>query len=227
MAPPIEAPKLAELRPAIDYGMRKVQRHITTLDADGKSVLAPSEDVLYCDRGGYAVSWTYATTEVPAVLAGNKDLDGYVTWDPASKNSVVHTGSRIVNGGGVTFNTTNFAPGTETVMHRTVSLDFVTVVEGDIELELDSGEKVLLKPGVSVFPVPVSHTDGNKSAVNFNISSQDSVVQRQTNHVWRNPSKDKPARLISMITPAESVTVNGKELTTEGFSVNSMGKSST
>jgi hypothetical protein len=55
MAPP---PGLAELRPAMDYGMRTVQRLITTLDSDGKSVFVPNNDVLYCDRGSYAVSWT-------------------------------------------------------------------------------------------------------------------------------------------------------------------------
>ncbi|KAK1761636.1 cupin domain-containing protein [Phialemonium atrogriseum] len=198
MASPSHLPKL---RPALDYGMRKVQRHITTLDSEGRSVFVPDEDILYCDRGGYAVSWTYATSEFPAVLSGNKDLDGFLTRDPSSNNSVAHTGSRIVNGTGITFNTTNFAPGTETVMHRTVSLDFVAVVEGEMELELDSGAKVSLKPG-------------------------DSIVQRQTNHLWRNPSKDKPARIISLITPAQSVTINGKEMTTEGFSVGSMGKRS-
>lgn len=142
-------PSRATLRPGINYGMREAQRHITTLDSEGKSVFAPSSDILYCDRGSYAVSWTYATSEYPANLSDNKDLNGYLTDNLESPTSVLHTGSRIVNGGGLTFNTTNFAPGTETVMHRTVSLDFVTVVEGEVELELDSGQKVLLKSGVS------------------------------------------------------------------------------
>ncbi|POR32511.1 Cupin domain-containing protein [Tolypocladium paradoxum] len=196
MGPP---PQRAELHPALDYGMRTVQRHITTLDSQGKSVFVPDQDLLYCNRGGYAVSWTYATSEFPAMLSDNKDLNGFLTRDPESKSSVVHTGSRIVNDGGITINTTNFAPGTETVMHRTVSLDFVAVVEGEMELELDSGEKVLLKPG-------------------------DSIIQRQTNHLWRNPSMDKPARIVSMITPAQSVTIDGKAMSTEGFSLDSMGK---
>lgn len=130
--------------------MKTVQRHITALDADGKSIFVPDQEVLYCDRGGYAVSWIYNTSEYPAVLSDNKDLNGFLTHDPASVSSVVHTGSRIVNDGGMTFGMTNFAPGTETVMHRTLSLDFVCVVEGEIELELDSGQKVLLKQGVSL-----------------------------------------------------------------------------
>lgn len=132
----------------MDYGMRPAERHITTIDSEGKSVLVPDRDILYCDRGGYAVSWTYAVNECPAVLTDNKDLNGFFSDDPQSTNSVLHTGSRIVNGSGITFNTTNFAPGTETVMHRTVSLDVVVLVEGELELELDSGDKVSMKPGV-------------------------------------------------------------------------------
>lgn len=132
----------------MDYGLRSAQRHITTINSEGKSVFVPDQDILYCNRGGYAVSWTYAVSECPAVLSGNRDLNGFFSTDPESTNSVLNTGTRIVNGSGVTFNTTNFAPGTETVMHRTVSLDFVTVVEGELELELDSGDKTLLKPGV-------------------------------------------------------------------------------
>lgn len=53
-----------------------------------------------------------------------------------------------MNGDGIVFKTTNFAPGTETVIHRTVSLDFVAVIEGEMELVIDSGETTRLKPGV-------------------------------------------------------------------------------
>ncbi|KAJ5181732.1 hypothetical protein N7449_011879, partial [Penicillium cf. viridicatum] len=106
---------------------------------------------------------------------------------------------RIVNGDGIVFNTTNFAPGTETVMHRTVSLDFVAVIEGEMELVLDSGETTRLKPG-------------------------DSIIQRQTNHPWRNPSKDKPARMVSLITPATGAIIDGKPISEEGFSVYGMGR---
>ncbi|BCS28055.1 cupin domain-containing protein [Aspergillus puulaauensis] len=188
-----------ELSTELNYDMPPARRHITTLDTQGRSVFAPEQEILYCNRGGYAVSWTYATSEFPANLKSDADLQGYLCEDRRRPNSVLNTGSRIVNEGGIIFNTTNFAPGTETVMHRTVSLDFVAVVEGEMELELDSGEKMRLKPG-------------------------DSIVQRQTNHLWRNPSKDKPARMISMLTPAQAMTVDGKAIGEEGFSVHAMGK---
>jgi mannose-6-phosphate isomerase-like protein (cupin superfamily) len=57
--------------------------------------------------------------------------------------------------------------GKRTVMHRTKTLDYVVVIEGELILLLDDSE-VALKPG-------------------------DVVVQRGTNHAWENRS-DKIAR---------------------------------
>jgi mannose-6-phosphate isomerase-like protein (cupin superfamily) len=54
-------------------------------------------------------------------------------------------------------------------MHRTPTLDYVTVVKGRIVLELDDGETVELGPG-------------------------DTVVQHGVRHAWRNPG-DEPATL--------------------------------
>lgn len=50
-------------------------------------------------------------------------------------------------------------------MHTTPTLDFATVVKGEIVLELDDGEKVCLKQG-------------------------DTVVQHGTRHAWRNPGSE-------------------------------------
>ena len=54
--------------------------------------------------------------------------------------------------------------GSRTVMHRTKTLDYVVVIEGELVLLLDDSERVL-KPG-------------------------DVVVQRGTNHAWENRSDD-------------------------------------
>ena len=59
------------------------------------------------------------------------------------------------------------AGGKRTVMHRTQTLDYVVMIEGELVLLLEDGE-VALKPG-------------------------DVVVQRGTNHAWENRS-DKVAR---------------------------------
>lgn len=58
--------------------------------------------------------------------------------------------------------------GKRTVMHRTSTLDYVVVIEGEVVLVLDDSEVVLKKSDV--------------------------VVQRGTNHAWENRS-DKPARV--------------------------------
>ena len=59
----------------------------------------------------------------------------------------------------------------ENGFHRPGTLDFVMLLEGELTLELDEGT-VRLEPG-------------------------DIVVQRDTNHAWRN-SSDKPARCLAI-----------------------------
>ena len=54
-------------------------------------------------------------------------------------------------------------------MHRTPTLDYVTVLRGTLTLELDDGETVELRPG-------------------------DTVVQQGARHAWRNRT-DKPATI--------------------------------
>jgi mannose-6-phosphate isomerase-like protein (cupin superfamily) len=56
--------------------------------------------------------------------------------------------------------------------HRTDTLDYVVVLDGELVLELEE-ERVLLQPG-------------------------DVVVQRATNHAWRNEG-DRPVRLLAVM----------------------------
>ena len=71
-------------------------------------------------------------------------------------------------------------------MHRTQSLDYAILLEGECDLELDGGDVRTLGPG-------------------------DVVVQRGTNHVWHNRS-DAPCRVAWILLDAEPVTVDGQEL---------------
>ena len=72
-------------------------------------------------------------------------------------------------------------------MHRTQSLDYGIVLEGEIECVLDSGEVRLMKRG-------------------------DIAVQRGTMHAWRNTSSTEWARMIFVLLAAEKVNTGGKEL---------------
>jgi quercetin dioxygenase-like cupin family protein len=56
-------------------------------------------------------------------------------------------------------------------MHRTVSLDYGVVMEGEAELVLDSGETQIMKKG-------------------------DICVQRGTTHAWKNTSDSDWARML-------------------------------
>lgn len=62
-------------------------------------------------------------------------------------------------------------------MHRTVSVNYNFIIEGELEIMLDSGETRLMKPG-------------------------DVLVQRAINHAWRNPSSTKWARIAAVSFPA-------------------------
>lgn len=74
-------------------------------------------------------------------------------------------------------------------MHRTKTIDYVFVLDGDVELTLDSGEKRILKRG-------------------------DAVVQRATQHAWKNLSKTEPARLAAATVSIEGAVLN--EMIAEG-----------
>lgn len=85
----------------------------------------------------------------------------------------------------------DFAPGVESPMHRAMSLDYGTVIEGEFEVELDSGERRIMRRG-------------------------DVLVQRATAHRWRNLSPDKPGRMIFVLLDCQPMDpINGKEFVVE------------
>jgi quercetin dioxygenase-like cupin family protein len=91
---------------------------------------------------------------------------------------------------GVRFCRTDTPPGGISPMHRTLSVDYATVIEGTIELILESGESKTLKAG-------------------------DTIVQRATMHQWKNPSQTEWCRMTCVMMPIEEFVVNGKKLEQE------------
>jgi quercetin dioxygenase-like cupin family protein len=71
---------------------------------------------------------------------------------------------------GVTVRFTEMAPGAESPMHRTESVDVGVVLEGETWLLLDDGSEARVDVG-------------------------DAVIQRGTNHAWANRS-DRPVRML-------------------------------
>jgi len=78
-------------------------------------------------------------------------------------------------------------PGGESPMHRTNSIDYGIVLSGRLELELEDGAFKPLGPG-------------------------DIVVQRGTNHKWRNPSETETCRIVFILIEAPAYLHNGKPL---------------
>ncbi|KAK3372596.1 hypothetical protein B0H63DRAFT_485314 [Podospora didyma] len=81
----------------------------------------------------------------------------------------------------------DWGPGVQFPMHRTETIDFGVVLQGEMELTLDSGEKRILRVG-------------------------DMIVQRGTLHAWRNPSDTTWARLVFFLLGTPPVRLNGVEM---------------
>lgn len=84
----------------------------------------------------------------------------------------------------------SFPPGAETPFHRTMTVNIGVILDGTVELHLDSGEMRTLKKG-------------------------DSYTQRGTMHKWKNVG-DECARTATFTMPiAEPFQPNGKQVETD------------
>jgi len=77
----------------------------------------------------------------------------------------------------------DFLPGGDSPMHRTSSIDYGVVLAGEIELELEDGIKTIVGP-------------------------HSIIVQRGTNHKWRNPSQSSFARVAFVLIEAPAYVSN-------------------
>ncbi|ORY66409.1 uncharacterized protein BCR38DRAFT_390086 [Pseudomassariella vexata] len=159
--------------------LRQINRFITDHNDIGEAVFSTALPELLPGKKQYndaVFSLGYCTNERPVTLAGNKDLNSYAAYlkDPQG----------IVVPGGTVARYVDMAPDSISPMHRTVSLDYGVVLEGEIELVLDSGEVRRLMRG-------------------------DLAVQRGTMHAWRNPSKTEWARMLYFLQESHTVEVSG------------------
>ncbi|KAL6246345.1 hypothetical protein RBB50_006581 [Rhinocladiella similis] len=130
------------------------------------------------DTNHFNVSFT--TSEMPVSMDNDQDIKKH--------DEVMASGSLgLVRPNGTVCRTVDFAPAGEALMHRTKSLDYGIVVEGEIELHLDSGEVKTLKRG-------------------------DVAVQRGTMHAWKNASPTQWARMIFVLQDSTPVKVGDKIL---------------
>jgi len=143
-----------------------IRRIVTTHDANGKAIIG---------KDGYATNhkWSgrgmvstliWSSDECPAEVWTGEDYGAYKIGTQPPKN-----GSR--------FAINDTPPGTPGRMHRTDSVDFIFVVSGEIDMELDDGAEVHLNTG-------------------------DVMVQQGTNHSWWNRGAET-ARLVIVLMDAK------------------------
>lgn len=116
-------------------------------------------------RPGIASTLLWCTERSPANIAIGEDVEDM--------------GARIIGTppppNGTRFCVMEFAPGTRSDMHRTETIDYIIMLSGQIDMEMDSSIATL-RPG-------------------------DVMVQRGTNHAWVNNGAE-PARFIVVLIDA-------------------------
>jgi quercetin dioxygenase-like cupin family protein len=141
------------------------RRVITGIGPDGKSCVlidGPLRDM--GAGGGGKLAWH--TASVPADNSGTEDAD------PGP------FGFELMHSGGTLFMVMEFAPGQQEFWHATDTLEYITMLDGEIVFQTER-EEVTLRAG-------------------------DVLVDRGIVHSWRNDS-GKPARAAIVILPAHPV----------------------
>jgi hypothetical protein len=139
-----------------------IKRYITSHEpTTGESIYVDSPELHSATVPSFGTaSRSYATLKLPAELADDQDLKAHLTQDSLTSHtrntdflvppSQLNPKTGDIELGGLNVINLDIEPGAVGHMHRTVSLDISTCVMGEVYHELDSGQKVLLKAGVSV-----------------------------------------------------------------------------
>ena len=154
-----------------------VRRVVTGHDENGRAIVSIDEiskNIVQGRPGAHAaVIWT--SEGFPVDNDGSADTSGR------------KVGTTLDNG--TVFRVVSFGPGVTPRNHRTDSIDYATVISGEIDMELD-GTSVRLKAG-------------------------DVLVQRGTIHNWVNKGT-APCVIAFVLVAANPVTVGGKVLNAIG-----------
>jgi quercetin dioxygenase-like cupin family protein len=154
-----------------------IRRIVTGHDDSGRAKVTIDEiakNVVQGRPGAHAANiWT--SEGFPVDNDGNADA------------SARKTGTTLENG--TVFRVVSFAPGVAARNHRTDSIDYATVISGEIDMELD-GESVHLRAG-------------------------DVLVQRSTIHNWVNKGT-VPCVIAFALIAAKPVSAGGKTLDAVG-----------
>lgn len=126
-------------------------------------------------------SLVYTTSTFPADLNADADLARHQQILSAPENL------GLVNPNGTVCRIVDFAPNNKTLMHRTQSLDYGVVLEGEVLMQLDDGSETLMRRG-------------------------DVAVQRATKHAWKNASESEWARMLFVLQDCMPLSVGGESI---------------
>jgi uncharacterized cupin superfamily protein len=137
-----------------------VRRVVTGHDGNGKAVVASDERITAVSRRiGKNITGCemWSTDRIP--------VDNSPDADAAQRAGFVKRYNYVGSGQGVAFRITEWAPGHSRFTHRTETMDFAILLSGEIDMELDDGEVVHLKPGDVVIQRGTIHTWVNRGSV--------------------------------------------------------------
>ena len=155
-----------------------VRRVVTGHDANGRAIVAIDETPKNLKEGrpGAWVMNIWTTDSSPA--DNTSALDG----------GLAEVGTTMPNG--TVFRVIEFQPGVARRMHRTDSVDYLIVMSGAIDMQLDDGAEVHLRAG-------------------------DVMVQRGTIHNWENRGSESCVVAVVLV-HANSACAGGKVLPATG-----------
>ena len=166
----------------LSQGLPGLTHYITGHTATGQAMVEAESPATWTPLldDTMAFNVVYTTSTFPPNMNGNADLS-------AHEKVIQSKQLGLVNPNGTVARIVDFGPGTQPLIHRTQSLDYGIILEGEIEMVLDDGVKRVMRRG-------------------------DVAVQRGTNHGWRNMSDTEWARMFFVLQDAEKIQIGGKDL---------------
>ncbi|BDD63872.1 hypothetical protein MPDQ_003966 [Monascus purpureus] len=166
-----------------------IHRYITTHSTEGEAVFVSHSQLpeyIPSHKAGEdgEISLLYATVNTPVSVEDELDIAAY--------DDFLHVSPGLTTQQGTVLRMIDLKPGKITPMHRTVSFDYGVVLEGEVDLILDSGQTRILHRG-------------------------DVSVQRGTAHSFRNRSDSQWCRLMFVYMPLQKIEIKGKQLEAEEY----------
>lgn len=168
-------------KPQLSDSMPTLTRYVTGIDsATGKAIVKVKDTSRWQHFGSGTLAYNVLySTKFPASLQDDADFDSHEAVQDTGRLGTVRPGGTVLR-------ICDFSPGYPGKMHITRSIDYGIVLEGTVEMVLDSGEVHVLKRG-------------------------DVVVQRATYHRWRNPGTEW-VRMAFVLQDVQDFEVNGQSV---------------